>query len=202
HPGRLVLRSAASQRPGARGGDPSRLRAAAQARGDDLRRGMRRPAPRGPLERHRLAGAAAARAGRRGRHAARAASHPGALAGAHRRRRRMMRAALCALLVAGCAAGPDFHPPAPPAADYGAELPPGAQLGAELPAQWWALYRSPALGALVERSLAANPSIAQAEAALRVAQETQLAQRGALLPAAEVSYGVARAKSAAVLSPP
>jgi NodT family efflux transporter outer membrane factor (OMF) lipoprotein len=115
-----------------------------------------------------------------------------------------MRPAVAAVLVAvaGCAAGPDFHPPPAPNADYGAELPPGADLGADLPRDWWRLFQSPALTALVERSLAANPSVAQAEAALRVAEETYLAARGVLLPSAAAGYGATRAKAPAVLSPP
>src|SRR5438270_4979231 len=99
-------------------------------------------------------------------------------------------------LLAGCMVGPDFHHPATPdAADYTPEpLPATAAAdvhgGAaqrfvrdlDIPGQWWALFHSPELNALVEQALQANPSLDAAKAALREAQENVYAGQGALYP--------------------
>lgn len=53
--------------------------------------------------------------------------------------------------------------------------------GAAIAGDWWRFYRSPALSALVETALVANPSVVAAEAALRNAQELTLAQYAGLL---------------------
>jgi NodT family efflux transporter outer membrane factor (OMF) lipoprotein len=101
-------------------------------------------------------------------------------------------------LVAGCAVGPDYVRPAAPAASRYTEapLPPatgsaGSRAGqsqsfapgADVPGAWWSLFRSEPLSALVEEALRHNPSLEAQAAALRQAQETTLAQQGALLPA-------------------
>jgi NodT family efflux transporter outer membrane factor (OMF) lipoprotein len=102
-----------------------------------------------------------------------------------------------AVLLAGCAVGPNFKPPQAPQVDaYTAEpLPPqttasegpagAAQTfvyGDDIPAQWWTLFHSEKLNVLVERSLRASPDVAAAQAALRQAHEDLLAQEGGLLP--------------------
>ena len=84
-------------------------------------------------------------------------------------------AALGVYLLAGCAVGPDYTPPAPPAATgYTKEplartsgdasvLGGAAQsydMGRDIPAQWWSLFHSPALDGLVKQALANNPDIA------------------------------------------
>ena len=67
--------------------------------------------------------------------------------------------------------------------------------GADLPSQWWTLYRSDALDALVKSAIADNPTLASAEAALRVAQENLTAGRGELLyPAVNGNAAVTREK--------
>lgn len=126
-------------------------------------------------------------------------------------------ALLLSLALCGCAAGPDFHRPAAPSADrytpeplapesVAADTPGGAMqrfvAGGDIPAQWWELFRSPALNSLVEQSLKANPNVQAAQASLRVAEETYLAQRGALFPAAEASFSPTRQKVAPALSSP
>ncbi len=104
---------------------------------------------------------------------------------------------LALLAAAGCAVGPDFkRPAAPPVKGY-TGLPlkstPGtpnvaggeAQRfveGLEIPGQWWALFHSKPLNDLIERSLTNNPDLKAAQAALVVAQENVLAQRGAYYP--------------------
>jgi NodT family efflux transporter outer membrane factor (OMF) lipoprotein len=114
--------------------------------------------------------------------------------------------ALCA-----CAVGPDFKPPAPPAgpgfvpadlkvpATAASPLPGGeAQRfvdGLDIPGQWWTLFQSPELNALIERALKHSPTLEAAQAALRQANENVAAQRGALYPSASATYEAQRNKS-------
>ncbi len=114
--------------------------------------------------------------------------------------------ALSALL-AGCAVGPDFVPPkAPDVQGYtpdrlgsrtaSAETPGGqAQRfvrALDLPGQWWTLFHSKPLNALVERALANNADVQAAQAALRVARENVRAQRGTLFPQVDASFTAQR----------
>lgn len=117
-------------------------------------------------------------------------------------------ASLGSLLVAGCAVGPSFQRPAPPADATYANLPvaqPGTQTiaaGADIPADWWTLFHSPALDALVRRAIAANPDLAAARAALRQSQELARADRGAFLPGIGVDASTTRARNPGVLASP
>ncbi len=112
-------------------------------------------------------------------------------------------------LLAGCVVGPHYQRPAiPPASSYAPRpLPPatasvpGAAGAAQtfstarsISAQWWTLYRSPALNELIERAFAANPTIDAAVAALKEAEESVYAQRGYFYPTVQASYQVERAK--------
>ncbi|MDR3530967.1 MAG: efflux transporter outer membrane subunit [Rhodopila sp.] len=112
------------------------------------------------------------------------------------------------MLLAGCAVGPDFKRPAPPdAAGYAPEPLPAATASAEgaggapqrfvsdvdLSGQWWTLFHSAPLNALIEQALKANPSIAAAQAALRQARETVLAQQGVFYP--QVSAGLSASRN-------
>jgi len=54
--------------------------------------------------------------------------------------------------------------------------------GKDIPAQWWTLFRSPALDGLVRRALDNSPTLARAQARLRQAQEDLSARDGAQLP--------------------
>jgi NodT family efflux transporter outer membrane factor (OMF) lipoprotein len=110
------------------------------------------------------------------------------------------------LLLAGCASGPDFHRPEPPATqayrteplpqNLGGEGEPAQHLvaGADPGAQWWTRFESPALDQLVERALAANQTVAAAAAALDEAQELVTARSGASLPQLELDAGIGRQK--------
>ncbi|MGN6669740.1 MAG: efflux transporter outer membrane subunit [Trinickia sp.] len=118
--------------------------------------------------------------------------------------------ALAAVLVCGgCAVGPDFKAPAAPvAASITPEpLPDKTQAtpvaggaaqrfdpAAALSSQWWTAYGSDRLNRLVADAFANSPTIASAQAALRVAQEQLNAQRGALFPSVGGSAGVTREK--------
>jgi NodT family efflux transporter outer membrane factor (OMF) lipoprotein len=119
-------------------------------------------------------------------------------------------AATIALLMAGCAVGPDYHrPPAPDIKGYtSAPLParistgesPDASAqqfvqGMDIPAQWWTLFHSPSLNRLVEQALKANPNLAAAQAALRQAQENAAAAEGALFPSINANASGARQKN-------
>jgi len=116
---------------------------------------------------------------------------------------RRLAAPVLSVLLAGCAAGPDFRPPeAPPVDAYLApgEAAPssGAQqlaAGADIPAQWWRLFRSEALDGLVRQALAASPTLEQARARLRQAGEELNAETGGrLLPSVDGDLSVARQK--------
>jgi NodT family efflux transporter outer membrane factor (OMF) lipoprotein len=100
--------------------------------------------------------------------------------------------------LAGCAVGPNFKPPeaprtagfAPagqlPATTTAASLPGGqAQRfveGMDIPGQWWTLFQSAQLNALIERALKNSPTLQAAQAALRQANEIAAAQRGSYYP--------------------
>jgi NodT family efflux transporter outer membrane factor (OMF) lipoprotein len=105
--------------------------------------------------------------------------------------------ALLTILLAGCAVGPDFQKPSAPATDRYTPKPleampetpnvagGGAQhfaSGADISADWWSLFHSAPLNALIEEALKNNHDLKAAQAALRQAHETRLAQRGAFYP--------------------
>ncbi len=107
------------------------------------------------------------------------------------------------LALAACAVGPDFQRPAAPAgAGYTPETPAdpiatanpvagSAQhfdIARDLPGEWWALYHSDTLDALVKRALAANPDLDAAQAALHQAQENLYAGQGSFFPTASASF--------------
>jgi NodT family efflux transporter outer membrane factor (OMF) lipoprotein len=120
---------------------------------------------------------------------------------------------IAALAVAGCAVGPDFHPPeAPATARYTPALLPAetvsvpessglGQFGAsqhfvsgqDIPAQWWTLFHSEPLDQLMRSAIADSPTLAAAQAALRQARENLAVQRGNLIfPAVDANLGVER----------
>lgn len=116
-------------------------------------------------------------------------------------------------MLAACAVGPNYHrPPAPTAADYGSApsrgetaASPGSDGGAQsftpgldIPAEWWTLFQSQKLTALVAQSLKGNPNLAAAQAALRQAQDLYKAQRTSLLPVAQGELDAQRARNPVV----
>jgi NodT family efflux transporter outer membrane factor (OMF) lipoprotein len=125
-------------------------------------------------------------------------------------------AAFVLLLAGGCAVGPNFKKPAAPkvpgytpaaisttsstANVTGGEA---QQLvdGRDIPAEWWTLFHSQPLNDLIERSLKANPDLKAAQAALIVARENVLAQRGAYYPSVTGGFSATHAKSSSNLSP-
>lgn len=124
-----------------------------------------------------------------------------------RRQRATVAAAMCACLVAGCAVGPDFRPPAPPVIErYTAEpLPAGAQTlveGRDIPAEWWTVFQLRALDELMRQALARSPDLQAGSAALLAARETVLAQQGALFPTVGLQYNGTRQRVAPAVSSP
>jgi len=122
-----------------------------------------------------------------------------------------------AAALSACAVGPNFtRPAAPTSGGYLPQALPAATTaalgsqgagqtfswGADVPAEWWTLFRSPAIDALVERALKANPDIQSAQAALRAAREAYFAQRAALWPTVDASYNVVREQAGSTLAPP
>lgn len=115
-----------------------------------------------------------------------------------------------ACLLAACAVGPNFKTPqAPQTAGFVApgELPaqttaapaPNDQAqrfveGLDIQGQWWTLFQSAELNALIERGLANSPTLEAATAALRQANETLAAQRGSFFPSASGSLNAQRQK--------
>jgi len=125
--------------------------------------------------------------------------------------------AIGALLgLAGCAVGPDFKRPAAPAAgDYtGRPLATtvtttnvaggGAQhfaQGSDLVGDWWTLFHSQPLNELIALALTNNPDLKAAQAALSVARENVLAQRGFYYPSVAAGFSASRQKQSELISP-
>ncbi|MEA3091900.1 MAG: hypothetical protein QOJ04_3242 [Caballeronia sp.] len=121
------------------------------------------------------------------------------------------------LLLAGCAVGPNFKQPSAPAgAGYTPEPLASATVsapgvlgqaqkfvqGKDISSRWWELFRSPPLNDLVDRALKANPTIAVAQASLKVAQENMLAQGGSLFPSVSLDTSASKNEtSTASLAP-
>ncbi|MWL86183.1 efflux transporter outer membrane subunit [Cupriavidus sp. SW-Y-13] len=97
---------------------------------------------------------------------------------------------VAALLAAGCTVGPDFRTPdGVPDARY-TTGPQPTQLAStgyptqtlapgDVPAQWWTLFRNPQLDETIRIALANSPTLTQASARLREAQENLASRTGA-----------------------
>jgi NodT family efflux transporter outer membrane factor (OMF) lipoprotein len=120
------------------------------------------------------------------------------------------------LLTAGCVVGPQFKKPAAP--DVGGYTPTpitttnttpnvtGGEAqrlvdGKDIPGEWWDLFHSKPLDDLIERSLKANPDVKAAQAALLVARENVLAQRGFYYPSVTGGFTATRGRTAEDVSP-
>jgi NodT family efflux transporter outer membrane factor (OMF) lipoprotein len=124
----------------------------------------------------------------------------------------------CSVALALCACvGPNFHRPAPPTPTrftaeplpsntVSASGPGGAAqtflAGADVPRNWWTLFGSAELEALVAQALRANPDVQSAQAALRQALENTAAQRGSYFPTVQGEFDASRNRNATgVLAP-
>src|SRR5258707_7454206 len=119
-------------------------------------------------------------------------------------------------LLPGCGVGPVFQRPAPPTVSgytrealspqtAAAEVPGGEaqrfRQNQDIVGPWWTLFQSPALNAVVEQALAANPTIVSARAALRQARELVDAQRGFFYPTVQGSFTGTRQHTSGTISP-
>jgi len=120
------------------------------------------------------------------------------------------------ILLAGCAVGPNFKKPAaPPVSGYtstpfstttsvtniGSGEAQRFVEGLDIPGEWWKLFHSKPLNDLIERSLTNNPSLRAAQAALAVARENLLAQKGTFWPSAAAGFSASRQKTSEELAP-
>ena len=85
-------------------------------------------------------------------------------------------------LHAGAVAGQDRSAPT-----HGGEAQQFA-IGRDIQFDWWTLFKSPALDALVQQAFKANPTIDAAQAALKQAQEDVSAQQGYFFPTVSAGY--------------
>src|SRR3974390_1332332 len=118
--------------------------------------------------------------------------------------------AALAVLMAGCAVGPNFKKPAPPeVSDYtssplsttsgttnvlGGE-PQRFVSGGDISGDWWTLFHSKPLNDLIELSLSNNPTIKAAQAALTMAKENVAVQKGSYFPNIAAAFSAARQKT-------
>jgi NodT family efflux transporter outer membrane factor (OMF) lipoprotein len=104
--------------------------------------------------------------------------------------------AVSSAILVGCAVGPDFHRPdmaipnnytavALPSQTAGTPAVGGAPqhfvFAENLSGEWWTLFRSPELDAMIKQGLADSPTLAAAQAALRKAEENLRATSGSIL---------------------
>jgi NodT family efflux transporter outer membrane factor (OMF) lipoprotein len=128
----------------------------------------------------------------------------------------------CSLIAAGitlalgaCAVGPDYHRPAAPASQDYAPTPtpkttasvPAAGGEAQqfvrdmdIPGQWWTLFHSEPLNALIDDSIRQNPDVAAAQQALQAAMENVRAQQGQFFPQVSASVDPTRQKTGSVIA--
>lgn len=112
-----------------------------------------------------------------------------------------------ALALGACAVGPDYkRPQAPEAKEYtstpmvrdtAAATGPGGGAqhllqSMDMPGQWWTLFHSEPLNALIDDALQHNADVEAAHAALKVAWEAAYAQRGVYFPQVSANVGATR----------
>jgi NodT family efflux transporter outer membrane factor (OMF) lipoprotein len=122
---------------------------------------------------------------------------------------------MSASCLSACTIGPDFvRPETPKDASFTAEKlapvtasakAPGGSAqrfapGEDIPGQWWTLFQSPSLNALIEEALKANPDIEAAQAALRQARENAYAEQGSLFPTIGGTASATREKTSSSTS--
>jgi NodT family efflux transporter outer membrane factor (OMF) lipoprotein len=120
------------------------------------------------------------------------------------------------LLLTGCAVGPDFaHPAAPEITRYtreplaqqtsGSDVATGQRQqfieGRDIPQEWWTVFKSPKLDALIKRSLDNNPNLQSALATLRANQQAVYAQEGKFFPLVQANFNPTRQQTSGALSP-
>ncbi|MGO9514681.1 MAG: efflux transporter outer membrane subunit [Steroidobacteraceae bacterium] len=114
---------------------------------------------------------------------------------------------LCVL--SGCAVGPNFHRPQAPAVTHysnGADPAITASVqgtaqrfnpGAAVAADWWRLFRSPQLDAVIKEAIAGNPGLDAAQASLRASQNNLRSGYGIFYPSIDAEAGATRERLSA-----
>ncbi len=127
-----------------------------------------------------------------------------------KRRRGSVRcgALMLGCVLAGCAVGPEFVRPPPPKVTH---YSPGADpvetvaaqgrlqrfsTGGAVAADWWRLFESPQLDAVITEALHANPGLQAAEASLRQSEHTLRSGYGIFFPQAEAHAAATRERFA------
>lgn len=116
--------------------------------------------------------------------------------------------AACACAVfSGCAVGPNFQKPAAPdVTGYSPKTPAATDAvsgvaggeaqrfgnGKDIVGDWWTLFHSKQLDDLIGQALEKNHDLKSAEAALKVAHENVLAQRGSFYPSVTAGFSASR----------
>jgi len=100
--------------------------------------------------------------------------------------------------LAGCAVGPNFERPKPPTSAYAqpsqAVGPASMVYGGEVAANWYTLFHSDSLNAIVQEALRANPDLEGARHNLLAAQYELKAVAGTAFPQVDFGAKATRAK--------
>src|SRR5579871_1907087 len=124
--------------------------------------------------------------------------------GSLRQRARRAAGLLLGALLAGCAVGPNFERPKAPAVDHyvsgtdpaGTVAAHGATQrftpGARVAADWWRLFGSEPLDAVVAEALKGNPGLDAAQASLRQSEDNLRSGYGIFYPQAEADAAATR----------
>lgn len=100
--------------------------------------------------------------------------------------------------LAACAVGPDFATPAAPASDHftaaGETMPAQAALGSKVSGEWWRLYGSSDLDAVIGLALKNNQTLEAAKATLTQVRQKAEATSGILYPQVDLHSSAAREK--------
>ena len=120
------------------------------------------------------------------------------------------------VLLTGCVMGPNFKTPAVPNVSGYTDRPLSTTAestnvtggaaqrfaeGGDITGDWWVLFHSKTLNALIEQALTNNPDLKAAQAALSVARENVLAQRGVYFPSVSGNFAASRQKQSTLISP-
>jgi NodT family efflux transporter outer membrane factor (OMF) lipoprotein len=120
------------------------------------------------------------------------------------------------VLLTSCAVGPDFRAPAAPEITRYTREPLAPRTSStdavggaaqrfeprrDIPLQWWTLFKSPALDALVAQSIQNNPNLQSALATLRAEKQAVYAQEGKYFPLVQANFNPTWQRTSAALSP-
>ncbi len=119
-------------------------------------------------------------------------------------------------LLASCAVGPDFRVPAAPqitrytreqltprtsATDTAGGQSQRFEPSRDIPLQWWKLFKSPELDALIARSLQNNPTLQSTLATLRASKQAVYAQEGKYFPLVQANFNPTWQRTSAAIAP-